>query len=178
MNALPFVILAASALSAQLAIPRPLGVGVDKLYESTTEYKAQHPNCFLPIENLPTNYKVWRYMDHGENRFECRVTSVENDQLHLLGFNVMTKQTVIAKGHVAAIFYDLPRKDIAAIESTLRERLGGPTEGNVDGYIGRDGCRGREIHWRNEVSEIVLIDECENDKYGVTAINLFYTRHP
>jgi hypothetical protein len=57
MNARLFLILAASALSAQPAIPQPLGVGGDKLYESTAEYMARHPICFLPTESLPTNYK-------------------------------------------------------------------------------------------------------------------------
>lgn len=176
MNALLFLILAASALSAQAAIPQPLGVGGDKLYDSTAEYMAQHPNCFLPPESLPTNYKVSRYRDNlGDDKFDCRVTSVRHDQLHLLGFRVRAKSTVIVNGHVAAIFYDLRRKDFSAIESTLRERLGGPTEEKIDSYMGHNGCKGKEIHWKNGVSDIVLIDECEHDGYGA-AVNLFYTR--
>lgn len=104
------------------------------------------------------------------------MSSVRHDQLHLLGFRVRAKSTVIVNGHVAAIFYDLRRKDFSAVESTLRERLGGPTEEKFDGYIGHDGCKGEEIHWRNDVSDIVLIDECEHDEYGAAAVNLFYTR--
>jgi hypothetical protein len=175
MNALLFPILASSAF-AQGATPQPLEVGEDKLYASTAEYMAQHPNCFVPTENLPTNYKVWRYVDHGENRFSCRISSTENDRLQMLGFSVKTKQAVIANDHVVAIFYDLRPSEFSAMESKLRERLGGPTEEKLDGYTGRDGCKGKEIHWRTEVSDIVLIDQCENDRYGATAINLFYTR--
>jgi len=76
-----------------------------------------------------------------------------------------------------AIFYDLHRKDFSAMESMSRDCLGEPTEEEIDGYIGRDGCKGKEIHWRNDGSDIVLIDECEHDEYGAAAVNLFYTRH-
>jgi hypothetical protein len=175
MNALLFPILAASEL-AQGTTPQPLELGEDKLYASTAEFMAQHPNCFMPTENLPTNYKVWRYVDHGQNRFSCRITSTENDRLQMLGFSVKMKQAVIADDHVVAVFYDLPRREFSAMESRLRERLGGPTEENLGSYIGRNGCKGKEIHWRNEVSDIVLVDQCENDKYGAAVVNLFYTR--
>ena len=103
-------------------------------------------------------------------------TEAENERLQILGFSVKMKQAVIANDHVVAVFYDLPRREFSVIESKLRERLGGPTEENLDSYTGRDGCKGKEIHWRNEVSDIVLIDQCENDKYGAAAVNLFYTR--
>jgi hypothetical protein len=32
------------------------------------------------------------------------------------------------------------------MDRTLRERLGEPTEDKTDCYIGRDGCKGKEIH--------------------------------
>lgn len=178
-NALLLSILATTALSAQGVGPQPLGLGGDKLYDSTAEYMAQHPNCFLPTKNIPLNYKVSRYRDNlGENNFECQATSVRDDRLRLLGFRVRKKSTVISFDHVVAIFYDLRRKDFSAVESALRERLGEPTEEKIDGYAGHDGCKGKEIHWRNEASDIVLTDECERDKYGATAISLFYTRRP
>ena len=88
-NALLFSILATTALSAQGAEPQPLGLGGDKLYDSTAEYMAQHPNCFLPRESIPSNYRVSRYRDNlGENNFDCQVTSVRDERLHLLGFRV------------------------------------------------------------------------------------------
>jgi hypothetical protein len=74
-NALLFPILAASGLSAQEFIPQPLGVGGDKLYDSTSEYMARHPNCFPPKESISTNYKVSRYRDNqGDDNFNCQVT--------------------------------------------------------------------------------------------------------
>lgn len=179
MNGPLFLVLAVSTLFAQGAIPQPLGVGGDKLYESTVEYIAQHPNCFLPRESLPANYKVSRNRDNlGEDSSDCEETSIRNDRLHLLGFRVRKKSTVISSDRVVAIFYDLRHKDFSAIENTLHHRLGRPTEEKIDGYTGHNGCKGKEIHWRNEVSDIVLTDECENDEYAVTLISLFYTRRP
>jgi hypothetical protein len=89
---------------------------------------------------------------------------------------ISVRDCSIENDHVAAIFYDLRRHDFSAVESTLRGRMGEPTEEKIDGYSGHDGCKGKEIHWSNDVSDIVLIDQCEHDKYGETAVNLFYTR--
>jgi hypothetical protein len=175
MRKLAFLLLLASTLFAQGTKPQPLAVGGDKLNESITEYRGQHPNCFLPTESLPTNYKAYRYRDNvGVDRFDCQVTSGRQVHLHLLGFRVRKESTVISNGHVTAIFYDLRRKDFSAVERTFRKRLGGPTEEKPDGYIAHDGCKCKEIHWRNDVSDIVLVDECEHDKYEVAAVNLFY----
>jgi hypothetical protein len=176
MRRLAFLLLMSSTLFAQVTRPLPLGIGGDRLFESTAEYKANSPKCFMPMESLPTNYKVWRYRKDGDNRFDCRITSSEKEQPLLLGFSLMVKQTVIADDHVAAIFYNFRRADFSEIEGKLRIRLGHPTVEKIDGYSGRDGCKGKEIHWTNDVSDIVLINHCEEDEFGATALNLFYTR--
>jgi hypothetical protein len=124
MNALLFPLLAAPAL-AQGVIPQPLGVGGDKLYSSTADYRAQHPDCFLPPESLPPNYKVSEYRDyHGDDNFDCQVTSIGNDQLRLPGFRVQKKSTVIVNGHVAAIFYDLDCRDLLRNGPYIARALG------------------------------------------------------
>jgi len=133
---------------------------------------AQHPKCFLPTESLPANYRVSRYVDSdGADRFDCRVISVRKDRLHLLGFRVLGKSTVIANDRVAAIFCDLRRKNLGAMQRTLRERLGGPTK--IEGYVGFDGCKCEAIHWSNDVSDIVL-NQCGQ---STPTVSLFYTRH-
>jgi hypothetical protein len=170
---LPIAVVCISCVYAfaQATRSQPLGVGGDQLYQSTAEYMAQHPKCFLPTESLPANYKVSRYRDsNGDDCFDCRVTSVEKDRLHLLGFKVLAKSTVIANDRVAAIFYDLRRKDLGAIERSLRERLGGPTK--IEGYSGLDGCKCEAIHWSNDISDIIL-NQCGD---STPTVSLFYTR--
>jgi hypothetical protein len=169
---LVFLVLAVSTLFAQGTRSQPLEIGGDRLWESTAEFRADNPNCFLPMDRLPGNYEVFRWQDLTEgHKFNCQVTSASNDQLHLLGFRVLKKSVVIVNDHVAGIYYDLPRTYFSAIKSALRDRLGEPTEVDIDGYIGHeDGCKGEVTHWSNEVSGIVLEYECEHD--GVATVNL------
>jgi hypothetical protein len=180
MKRLVFLVLAASTLFAQGTRPQPLGLSGDRLYETTAEFRADNPNCFLPKDSLPVNYKVSRYRNNlGDDTFDCLVKSANNDPLHLLGFSVREKSTVIENDHIAAIFYRIRRADYSAIKSTLHDRLGEPTEVEMDGYRGDGDCKGDQIHWSNDVSDIVLIDECD-DHGGPSSLggnlNLFYTR--
>lgn len=168
-----FVLSFTSTLFAQTTKPQPLGVGNEALYETTAEFKANNPNCFLPTESLPANYKAAvRSGDEREKTFDCRITSVGTDEFRLLGLPVRARSTVLVNDRVAAIFYDFRRKNFRAIEKVVRMHLGKPTEEKPDGYIGHDGCKGREIHWANAVSDIVLVDECGE---GKTTLNMFYT---
>jgi hypothetical protein len=169
------LLLFTAALLAQTGRPQALWVGGDALYETTDEYRANNPDCFLPKESLPANYKVWRWTDQGEKHFSCRITSRGNAEFQLHGLPAQVRQTVLVNDRVAAIFYTFRHRNLRALARILRADLGQPTEQKMDGYSGHDGCRGEEIHWTNAVSDVVLIDQCERDD-GAAALNLFYTR--
>jgi hypothetical protein len=174
MKGLVFLLFTA-ALLAQTNRPQAVQVGGDALYETIAEYRANNPDCFLPGANLPANYKVWHWTDPSEEHFLCRIISSRNDEFRLHGLPVQVRQTIVVNDRVTAVFYEFRRRNFRTIARMLRADFGQPTEQKMDGYSGRDGCRGEEIHWTNTASDVVLIDQCERAD-GVAALNLFYTR--